>query len=46
MAWLSINRHYQGYDYPQYREVQIQGFADMVADNLDIEAILRAVQED
>jgi adenosylcobyric acid synthase len=42
----ALNNQYQGYDYSQYRESEIQGFADMVADNLDIEAILRAVQED
>lgn len=41
----ALNSQYQGYDYPYYREMEIQGFADMVAENLDIDAILRAVQE-
>ena len=40
-----INPQYQGFNYSQYREAQIQGFADMVAENLDIDAILRALQE-
>lgn len=37
----TINPAYQGYHYGQYRETQIQGFADMVKDNLDIEYIVR-----
>ncbi|SJM92426.1 cobyric acid synthase [Crenothrix polyspora] len=41
----ALNSQYQGYDYSHYREMEIQGFADMVAENLDIDAILRAVQE-
>lgn len=36
----AINPEYQGYYYAQYRETQIQDFANMVANNLDIEAIL------
>jgi len=39
----AINPHYQGFDYAQYREAQIQGFADMVAENLDTAAILQAL---
>jgi adenosylcobyric acid synthase len=42
----AINQNYQGYAYAPYREAQIQGFADMVADNLDLSAILNALQED
>jgi adenosylcobyric acid synthase len=41
-----INPNYQGYAYASYREEQIQGFADMVADNLDLSAILKALQAD
>jgi adenosylcobyric acid synthase len=41
----TINPQYQGYTYAHYREAEIQGFADMVADNLDISAILQALQE-
>ena len=37
----SINPQYQGYDYANYRETQIQGFIDMVANNLDTGAILQ-----
>jgi adenosylcobyric acid synthase len=40
-----INPQYQGYVYSHYREAEIQGFADMVAENLDIAAILQALQE-
>ncbi len=40
----AINPHYQGYAYSDYREAEIQGFADMVADNLDITAILQALR--
>ncbi|NOT84859.1 MAG: cobyric acid synthase [Methylococcaceae bacterium] len=36
----AINPDYQGYNYAQYRETQIQGFTDMVLNNLDIDAIL------
>lgn len=39
----SINPAYQGYDYPAYRDGQIQGFADMVAENLDMDIILQAI---
>ncbi|MDP3589650.1 MAG: cobyric acid synthase [Methylobacter sp.] len=42
----AINPHYQGYAYAHYREAEIQGFADMVAENLDITAILQALQAD
>ena len=38
-----INSDYQGYAYRHYREAKIQGFADMVAANLDIETIVRAL---
>ncbi|NOT13091.1 MAG: cobyric acid synthase [Methylococcaceae bacterium] len=40
----AINPGYQGYAYTQYRNAEIQGFADMVAENLDIAGILRALQ--
>ncbi len=40
----NINPTYQGYDYATYRDGQIQGFADMVADNLDMDAILQAIR--
>ncbi len=40
----ALNPAYQGYVYAQYREAEIQGFADMVADNLDIAAILQAIK--
>jgi adenosylcobyric acid synthase len=40
-----INPQYQGYAYANYREAEIQGFADMVAENLDIATILQALQE-
>ncbi|MEQ1635822.1 MAG: cobyric acid synthase [Methylococcales bacterium] len=40
----AINPEYQGYQYAEYRESQIQGFADMVAKSLDIDVILRALQ--
>ena len=42
----AINPRYQGYVYSTYREVEIQGFADMVAENLDIAAIMQALQAD
>jgi adenosylcobyric acid synthase len=42
----AINPHYQGYAYSDYREAEIQGFADMVEKNLDIAAILQALQAD
>lgn len=42
----AINPHYQGYAYADYREAEIQGFADMVEKNLDIAAILQALQAD
>jgi len=40
----AINPQYQGYTYAHYREAEIQGFADMVAENLDISVILQALQ--
>ena len=40
----AINPEYQGFNYADYREGQIQGFTDMVAENLDTEAILQALQ--
>jgi adenosylcobyric acid synthase len=42
----AINPQYQGYTYAHYREAEIQGFADMIAENLDIVAILQALQAD
>jgi len=39
-----INPGYQGFDYAQHRETQIQGFTDMVAENLDTDAILQALR--
>jgi adenosylcobyric acid synthase len=42
----AINPRYQGFDYANYREAQIQGFTDMVAENLDTAAILQALQPD
>ncbi len=41
-----LNPDYQGYAYGDYREQEIQGFADSVAENLDINAILKALQAD
>ncbi len=40
----AINSDYQGYNYSEYREQQIQNFTNMVADNLDTKAILQALQ--
>ncbi|MGZ4991420.1 MAG: cobyric acid synthase [Methylobacter sp.] len=42
----AINPHYHGYTYADYREAEIQGFADMVAENVDITAILQMLQAD
>ena len=42
----TIKPAYQGYVYGHYREAEIQGFADMVEANLDIAAILQALQVD
>ena len=42
----TINPQYRGYTYSHYREAEIQGFADMVAENLDIAVILQALQAD
>jgi adenosylcobyric acid synthase len=41
----SLNPAYQGYAYHDYREAQIQGFADRVAENLDMAAIMQALSE-
>ncbi|MEQ1527800.1 MAG: cobyric acid synthase [Methylococcales bacterium] len=41
----AINPHYQGYAYLPYRDAQIQNFADMVRDNVDIAAIASAVND-
>jgi adenosylcobyric acid synthase len=41
----AINPAYRGYNYEAYREAEIQGFADMVAQQLDIAAILAALQD-
>ena len=40
----AINPAYQGFDYAHDREMQIQGFTGMVAENLDTAAILQALQ--
>ena len=40
----AINPQYRGYAYSHYREAEIQEFVDMVAENLDIAAILQALQ--
>jgi len=40
----AVNPGYQGFNYAHYREAQIQGFTRMVAENLDTEAILQALQ--
>lgn len=42
----AINPAYRGYAYGDYREKAIQGFADSVAGNLDMDAILQALQVD
>lgn len=42
----AINPHYQGYAYARYRENQIQGFADSVAEHVNIAAILSALQSE
>ncbi|MGZ5051316.1 MAG: cobyric acid synthase [Methylobacter sp.] len=41
----AINPHYQGYAYPDYRDTEIQSFADMVEQNLDIAAVLQALRD-
>lgn len=41
----TIDSLYGGFNYKEYRTAQIQGFADMVAENLDIDAILSGLQE-
>lgn len=40
----AINPAYQGYDYGEYRESQIQGFADMVGANVNLDLILQGLQ--
>ncbi|MDO9105974.1 MAG: cobyric acid synthase [Methylovulum sp.] len=42
----ALHPAYQGYDYGAYRAKAIQGFADCVAENLDMAAILQALQGD
>jgi adenosylcobyric acid synthase len=42
----AIDPQYEGFNYDLYREEQIQGFADMVLENLDTVAILRTLQAD
>ena len=39
----AINPHYHGYNYSEHKEQQIQCATNMVADNLDITAILEAL---
>ena len=41
----AINNCYQGYSYSAYREAEIQGFADKVAESLDVAAILKALTD-
>jgi adenosylcobyric acid synthase len=38
-----INPSYQGYEYAVYRDEQIQGFADMVGRELDMDTIISAL---
>jgi len=40
----SINPNYQGFDYGLYREEHIQSYTAMVAENLDVSAILQTLQ--
>jgi len=42
----AINSSYQGFNYAEYKEQQIQGVTNIVADNLDTNAILKALQSD
>ncbi len=42
----AINPAYRGYAYGDYRKKAIQNFADSVAGNLDMDAILQALQVD
>ena len=42
----SINHHYQGFAYGEYRESQIQAFINMVSENLDTATILQSLQDD
>lgn len=41
----AINPHYRGYVYADYRNAEIQGFADMVEQNVDIATVLQALQD-
>ncbi len=41
----AIDSHYCGFNYGEYRADQIQSFADMVAENVDIDAILKGLQD-
>lgn len=40
----TLNPAYQGYAYQDYREAEIQQFADRVAENIDISALLGVLQ--
>jgi adenosylcobyric acid synthase len=40
-----INPNYLGYHYSEYREQQIQNFADSAAEHLNIDAIIKALQK-
>ncbi|WP_411725360.1 cobyric acid synthase [Methyloglobulus sp.] len=40
----ALNPTYQGYAYRDYREAEIQQFADRVAENIDIDVLLRVLQ--
>jgi adenosylcobyric acid synthase len=46
LYFRAIAADYQGYAYLSYRESEIQGFADMVAENLDVAAIFKALKDD
>ncbi|MGR8934071.1 MAG: cobyric acid synthase [Gammaproteobacteria bacterium] len=39
----TLNPRYRGYCYGDFREAEIQGFADMIAEHVDIERILAAL---
>ena len=38
-----LNPNYQGFDYADYRNALIQGFSDMVKDNINLDLILNAI---
>jgi len=42
----TIHSGYRGYAYGQYRDAEIQGFADTVLANLDINTIVQGLRED